>query len=116
MASTKAQIVDKAASKLGLKTGTLNLQADIETDLSKAYDEVWKTLDRINLVDWDSSESVPDEYVNPVVDLVAWERADDYQVSTERYSRLQLRAASAQARIREVLNPYTYKPAKTVYF
>lgn len=113
MSQTKAQIVDRAAAKLGLKSGTLNLSSDIENSLSAAYDEVWAMLDGINLVDWDSSESVPDEYVSPMVDLVAFERLDDYSVSTERYQRIVSRASTSENRIRQILNRYTYKPTKT---
>ena len=110
MAATAAQIRNKAAQRLGLKSGTLNLSSDISDDLDEAYNEIWADLEAKDIVNWDLTESVPDEFVNPVVDLVAESRVVDYAVSRERFSRIVAAASTAEKRIRKVLDDYVYKP------
>lgn len=98
--ATAATIRNKAASKLGVKAIGQTLESAVSSDLDAAYDEVYARLRDEDLVSWHSTAEVPDELVSPVVDLVAFARADEYGVSNERYQRLMLAASQAETRIR----------------
>ena len=70
MAKTKAQIVERAARKLGKLAAGQNLEADFEGQLNDTYDQVYDELDSKGLAAW-ASDSVPDRYVPHIVALVA---------------------------------------------
>jgi len=98
--ATAAEIRNKASLKLGKGAIGQTLANPISSDLDQAYVEVYARLRDESLVNWAFADEVPDAIVSPVVDLVAFARADDYSVSSERYQRLILAAGQAEVRIR----------------
>ena len=115
--ATAAQIRNKAASKLGIKAIGQTLENAVSSDLDEAYDEVYARLRDEDLVSWHSTAEVPDEVVSPVVDLVAFARADEYKVNGEKYQRLMLAASQAEVRIRRSLQDDYFKDASdAVYY
>ena len=85
--ATAAEIRDKAAFKLGVKTLGQALENSVSKDLDEAYTEVYNRLRAEDLVNWDSAAEVPDDIVSPVVDLVAFARAVEYGIAGQRYQR-----------------------------
>lgn len=75
MAKTKAEIIDRVARKLGKLAIGQNLEADLNDIFSDSYDEVYADLDSMGLAPF-ASDSVDDEYVKHVVNLVARENMD----------------------------------------
>lgn len=112
MAKTRAQIRDRVLRKLGKLSIGQTAEAEIADDIEDAYDQVYASLEADGLVTWLSS-SVPDEFVEDVVNLVAMERSES--IPNDRYQRIALAATSAKLNIsakiagkwvnpREVLN------------
>jgi hypothetical protein len=115
--ATAAQIRDKAARKLGVKALGQALENSVSSDIDAAYDEVYARLRDEGLVSWHSTAAVPDEIVSPVVDLVAFARADEYGVGGERYQRLLFAASQAEIRIRRSLqDDYFKNQDESVYY
>lgn len=115
--ATAAEIRNKAGSKLGVKAIGQVLENAVSSDLDSAYDEVYARLRDEDLVSWHSTAEVPDELVSPVVDLVAFARADEYKVNGEKYQRLLLAARHAEARIRRSLqDDYFTDDNEAVYY
>jgi len=115
--STPAQIRDKAGAKLGKKALGQALSNKVSSDLDEAYNEVYARLKGENLVSWTSTGDIPDAFVNPVVDLVAYARVTDYGVAGERYARIATDASQAELRIRRSLQNAYFKDTKdAVYY
>lgn len=97
---TISEIVARAARELGKNPTGQGVQGSVSADLTQAYAEVWKTLSRKGLVTWGSSESIPEEYCNPIVFLVANQRLSG--VSGERYQRIKAESATALGWIKSI--------------
>lgn len=96
--ATKTDIRNKALKRLGILGATQTATAEQAVDLEAAYDEVYAELEANDLAVWDD-ETIPNEFVAPVVALVAQARLDEYSVSTERYQRIVADASRAIPRI-----------------
>lgn len=124
MASTAAQIREKALKKLGVKATGQTTQSEITADLDKAYEEVYAMLATRALTTWDSDEDIPDEFVAPVVALVADARKDEYSIPNDRYTRIALDARGngtsenpgAVSDIRTMQASNVYKTPEAEYF
>ncbi len=115
--ATAAQIRDKAGFKLGVKDLGQALENSVSSDLEDAYQEVYSRLRDEDLVSWSLISEVPNELVSPVVDLVAFARADEYGVSGERYQRIAIAASQAEIRIRRSLQDDYFKDqSQAVYY
>lgn len=90
--STATQIREKALRKLGVKATGQITQSEIQDDLDNAYTEVWAGLNALGLTTWDSDEDIPDEFVDPVVAMVAFARANEYSIPNDRFQRIDLDA------------------------
>ena len=99
--ATAAEIRNKASLKLGIGALGQTLESAVSKDLDDAYTEVYARLRDEDLVSWAFTSEVPDELVDPVVDLVAFARS--YMVSGERYQRIGVAASQAESRIRRSL-------------
>lgn len=75
MAKTKDQIITRVARKLGKLAVGQVLEADIESQISDTYDEVYGELDGMGLAAF-SSASVDDEFVKHFVVLIAREHIE----------------------------------------
>lgn len=114
--ATAAEIRNKAAKKLGVLATGQTLESEIADDLDEAYDEVYAALDAKNLVTWDYDEEIPDEYIGPVVALVAFARADEYGIPNDRYQRIAGDMSRALNEIRELQESNAYTTPKAVYY
>lgn len=97
---TVSQIVARAARELGKNPVGQPVNGAVSSDLTQAYNEVWKMLHRKNLVTWGKTEKVPEEYCNPIVFLVANARLSG--VSADRYQRIKLEASQSVPLIKTI--------------
>jgi hypothetical protein len=114
--ATSDEIRDKALKRLGILSTGQTTQAEIKADLDAAYTEVYAALSARNLTNWDESEEIPDEYVWPLVALVAYARIDEYSVPNDRYQRIGRDWATALAEIRTLQASNVYKTPTAVYY
>lgn len=90
---TVSQIVARAARELGKNPTGQGVNGAVSSDLTQAYNEVWKMLSRKGMITFGQSEDVPEEYCNPMVYLTANQRLSG--VSADRYQRIKLEASNA---------------------
>ena len=100
MAQTKAQIRDRVLRKLGKLALGQVAEAALASDIEDAYDQMHERLKFRGLVTWDSS-NVPDEFVEDVVAITAFDRAEG--IPAERYARIESAAARATINISATL-------------
>ena len=105
MAVTRAGIADRALRRCGVLPFGQSADANRTAAALQAYDEVYAYLKELEIVDWTSTGSVPDQYVFPVVALTALNLCDDISVPSERYQRIRLDDGQAEATIRRVYTP-----------
>lgn len=114
--ATAAQIRDRAATRLGILGEGETLPSYESADLDDSYTEIYAQLGALSLAVWDFDDEVPDEYVSPVVTMVAFNRIDDYSVSNDRYSRLGAANQQAIPMIRELQTDDVYTQDQPEYF
>ena len=85
MAQTKAEIRNRALRKLGKLAIGQTAESGLSSDIEDAYDQVYARLKARGMVTFLSS-SVPDEFVEDVVAITAFERAEG--IPDSRYMRL----------------------------
>ena len=86
--ATKNEIRDRAAQDLGILRINQSLQAQDDTRIQSAFDEVYADLRKDGLATWPSTGSSPDEITPHVVALVADNCLNTYSVSNDRYIRI----------------------------
>lgn len=86
MAKTKTQLVERALQKLGKLALGQTAEAAMQDDMEDAYDQIYARLENKGMTVWSSTDSVPDEFVEDVVALMAFERAEG--IPEARYQRL----------------------------
>lgn len=86
MAKTKAECRNRALIKLGkLAVGSTATSA-LASDMEDAYDQIYARLDAKGMATWSSTDSIPDEFVEDVTALMAFERSEG--IPGERYARI----------------------------
>lgn len=117
MAATAAEIRNKALRRLGILGLGQTASSELSNDVDAAYNEVYARLSEVGLVGWALASSVPNEYVAPMVALVAGERVDEYGVAGERYQRIKADAAKAEMDIRRLINgQYVSRSVEATYY
>lgn len=116
MSASKTTIRNKALKKLGVLADGQTATAEQSASVEAAYDEVYARLDHIGLVVWSSTEEVPDQYIAPIVALVAMERAEDYSIPDSRFQRLAVQAARAEMEIRRIMSGRWMNPTEVEDF
>jgi len=101
MAKTRAELIDRVARKLGKLALGQTATGDMESDIGDAYDQMYADLDNANLITF-ASTSIPDEFVEPIVSLVAFTRAEG--IPAERYNRIALSASTARQKVADLIN------------
>lgn len=97
---TISEVVARAARELGKNPVGQAVKGSVSSDLTQAYAEVHRMLDRKGLVTWSNSDKIPEEYCNPIAFLVAEQRLSG--VSADRYQRIKLEAAKAVNEIKSI--------------
>ena len=93
MAKTKAECRNRALRKLGKLAIGQTAEAGIASDMEDAYDQVYARLEQLGLVTWSSTDSVPDEFVEDITAMMAFERSEG--VPDARYIRIRDDASRA---------------------
>jgi hypothetical protein len=96
--ATQAEVRKRALRKLGLASTSQAPTSDLDSDMQEAYTETYTMLERQSQTFWGESLDVPDEIANHLAALMAFTRANDYGIGTERYQRL---AAERTVALRE---------------
>lgn len=108
MAVTRAEIANRALRRAG-RLAYGQTATSLLTDAAlQGYDEIYSFLFELGIVDWGSTSDVPNEYVPWIVALVAYNKADEWGISNDRFARIQADAAIAERQIRRAFeNGYT---------
>lgn len=111
MPVAKTEIRNRALRTLGVIGWGEDPDTVIQADMDQAYTEVYARLEQANLTTWAESASVPDEVVEPVVQLCALARMIDHRVNPNRKQELAAMAGvdgeKAMQRIRaQIRTPY----------
>lgn len=104
MAVTRAEIANRALRRCGKLALAQTATSELTNEALQAYDELYATLEELNIVKWTSTGSVPNEFVFPVVALTAYSLCDTLGVGGERYQRIARDAAGGEAAIRRIYN------------
>lgn len=105
MPLSKPEIRDRAANELGILSLGQSLQAQDATRIEQAYNEVYDYLDGQGLAIWSIDDNVPDKLCPHVIAMVAFNCADNYGVSADRYQRITAKFVIAEKKIRELVLP-----------
>ena len=93
MAKTIAEVRNRALNMLGkLPVGHTPTGA-VSSDMEDVYDQVYARLELMGLVTWSSTGSIPDEYIEDVSSLMAFERSEG--IPDGRYARIRDAAGRA---------------------
>lgn len=112
--ATTAEIRNKALKRLGILGRGQTARSEDAADLDAAYAELHAMLQVKGLTPWGSATAdIPAQYVNDVVFLLAFWRADEYSVSPAKYQRISFGAAIAETNIRELQALGIQAPTKT---
>lgn len=122
--ATAAEIREKAVRRLNIVSRYNTTPSPIQNSLDDAYTEVYAMLSKRRLTTWDFDQEVPDEFVNPVVDLVAYSRANEFKIPNELYTRIGIDAngtgtalnPGALATIKTLQASNVYKTPSATYF
>jgi hypothetical protein len=114
MAKTKAEVRNRALVMLGkLPLGQTPTSA-MANDMEDAYDQVYARLNSRNMVTWSSTDNIPDEFVEDITALMAFERSEG--IPAERYARVRESASRAFRNISALISgPYTNPREYTDY-
>lgn len=86
MSKTKAECRNRALVMLGkLALGQTPTSA-LSTDMEDAYTQVYNKLANRGLVTWGPTDSIPDEFVEDITALMAFERSES--IPPARYQRI----------------------------
>jgi len=104
MPKTKAELRDRVANDLGILRLNQSLDAQDQTRIEDAYDEVYAELKTEGIAAWPKAGSVPDEFVPYMVALVADNCLATYKTSPEIFQRIKDRSVTALREIRKFRN------------
>lgn len=103
--ATLLSVKQKALRKLGVIGISQDLTGDQNAQATTAYNSVYDRLLSKNLVAWAKDDDIPDEYVEPVASIIAFELTNEYGVSDSRFQRLQYSALQAEPQLRMSIYP-----------
>lgn len=103
--ATVTEVINRTAGELGILRLNQSLQAQDNTRINTAYDEVYADLKTEGLATWASAGTIPDEVVRHVAALMADNCVNNYGVSDKRYDRIKKDSAVAKREIRKLISP-----------
>lgn len=108
MARTIAEVRDRALVILGKLARGQTAEGGLKDDIERAYNQIYSSLETQNLVSWGSTDDIPDEFVEDVALLTAWERSES--IPNERFQRISVRVQGALERIAAKINKSYQSP------
>ena len=108
MARTIAEVRDRALFILGKLATGQTAKGELADDMERAYDQIYDSLETQNLVSWGSTDDIPNEFVEDVALLMAFERSES--IPTERFQRIAVRGQGSLERIAAKINKSYQSP------
>ena len=97
MPKTIAEVRNRALVMLGKLAIGQTPDGALSSDMEDVYDQVYKRLELAGKVTWSSTGSIPDEFVEDVTALMAFERSEG--IPESRYIRIRDAASRASSTI-----------------
>lgn len=108
MARTITEVRDRALFILGKLARGQTATGELADDMDRAYDQIYQSLETQNLVSWGSTDDIPDEFVEDIALLIAFERSES--IPTERFQRIGVRVQGSLERIAAKINKSYQSP------
>ena len=116
MALTLPKFRERVALSLGVLAAGEALEASDDVVLTDLYNEAYDVLEALSLVDWGSTEPIPDDRVSVMVDIVAARAAPIFGVPADKQAVWEARAVQAEVRLRYLMaTEYTGSTKATYY-
>jgi len=103
--ATVQEVVNRAGEYLGILRIGQSLQAQDNTRITAAYNEVYADLKVDSIASWASDGTIPDEVVQHVAALIAENCLNTYSVPDNRYTRIKNAVSTAKREIRRLVLP-----------
>jgi len=114
MPKSKAECRNRALIKTGKLAIGQTAEAQLAASMDDAYDQVYARLKNLGLVTWGPADDVPDEFVEDVVAIMAFERSEG--IPDGRYMRLRDDASRALNGISMHVSGYYENPREVEDF
>lgn len=105
MALTKAQIKERAATRLGIVAIGQALSHEDGVRLEQAYNEVYEYLKTHGIASFAASSDVPSDIAPYFITMIAHNCIDDYKIPNELYQRIAIDFSQAEHKIRALVIP-----------
>ena len=103
--ATLKSVKEKALRRLGVLAQGQQMSSDQDQVTQSAYNSLYARLLTKNIVAWGKSDDIPDAFVEPVVQMLAFDLTNEYGVSNDRWQRLQLAASTAPQELGSMIFP-----------
>lgn len=90
---------------LGISQEGVSMTANHSTRMGRSYDQVFAELKKDGIATWIAAGPIPDEVAMHVKALMAFEAADAFYVSGNRYNRIVAKEKVARREIRRLVTP-----------
>ena len=98
-------VKQKALRKLGVLGATQTATGDQDAQATTSYNSIYARLLSKDLVGWAQDGPIPDEFIEPMSNILAFELANEYGISDSRWQRLQFAADKAEQQLRILIFP-----------
>lgn len=114
MAQTKAELRNRALIMLGKLALGQTPSGALSADMENVYDQVYARLKSRDLVTWGTSDDIPDEFVEDITALMAFERSEG--IPADRYARIANAANRAVSAISATISGRWVNPRRYTDF
>lgn len=102
MAKTIEEVRNRALVMLGKLALGATPTGALAADMEDVYDQVYAKLERRGMVTWSNTDDIPDEFVEDVTSMMAFERSEG--IPADRYARIADAAARAYGNIAALID------------
>lgn len=114
--ATLFDVKQKALRRLGVLSTGQTMTGETEEQVTTAYNALYGELQVKNLIVWPKNGDVPDPFVEHVIDMLAFNLANEFGVSDARWQRLSLSYERAQRKLAELIYPPYVSTSEPVDF
>lgn len=114
---TITELATRTLEKLGKLASGSTPDSDDVTLITAAYTSYYQELLTLHLVDWGSTDDIPERSARALISLLALEVADEFRINEVRLQRLQLLEDKNKARLAIAIAPdYISQPIYSVSY